>query len=98
MAEEHRHRLFHHKKEDEPPVEAAVYSETAYGSGPDSAYAETTEAVAYAEPEVDYKKEEKHHKHLEQLGELGAAAAGAYALVMIIIFFSILAIFFPFYI
>ncbi|KAI6706178.1 hypothetical protein NL676_009140 [Syzygium grande] len=35
---------------------------------------------AVPEPEVDYRKKEKHHKHLQQLGELGAVTAGAFAL------------------
>ena len=42
------------------------------------------------QPEVDYKKEEKHHKHLEHLGEVGAAAAGAYALVIIFLTSSLI--------
>lgn len=72
MAEEHhRHHLFHHKKEDEgAPVEAGVYSETAYAT-----------EVVQEPPREDYEKEEKQHKHREHAGELGAMAAGAYALV-----------------
>lgn len=66
MAEEHGHHLFHHKKEEETPVEAATYGEPTDGGG-------------YGE--IDHRKEEKHHKHHEHLGELGAAGAGTYALV-----------------
>lgn len=91
MAEEHHHHhLFHHKKEDETPVEAVAYTETATYGGPTNGgyggYSQVEAVVVETpvEPEVDYRKEEKHHKRHEHLGELGATAAGAYALVIII--------------
>lgn len=89
MAEEKKHHhLFHHQKEEEKPVEAVIYSETAYGADGPGQYYESTEAFGYATENKNddyekYEKEKKHHKHKEHLGEMGTAAAGAFALVSI---------------
>jgi len=63
--EKHQHGLFHHHKDEDKPSDY-----------PQSDYSATTTP----QPEIDYKKEEKHHKHLEQPSEAGVVAAGGYAL------------------
>ncbi|XP_073159318.1 abscisic stress-ripening protein 2-like [Henckelia pumila] len=80
MAEEKQHHhLFQHHKEEEKPVEAVIYSETAYGVDGAGQRYETTETAGYVATH-DYEKERKSHQRKEHLGELGTAAAGAYAL------------------
>ncbi|KAH9309977.1 hypothetical protein KI387_037888 [Taxus chinensis] len=69
MSEEHRHHLFHHKKEEV----------NAYPNN--STYVEQTTVDYGREEEYDKaRKDEKHHKHKEHTAELGTAAAGAFAL------------------
>ncbi|CAN6555602.1 unnamed protein product [Malus baccata var. baccata] len=64
--EKHHHGLFHHHKDEDKPSDY-----------PRSGYSEATTTL---EPEIDYKKEEKHHKDLEHLGEAGVVTVGAYGL------------------
>lgn len=78
MAEEKKHHLFHHKKEDtDVVVNPTTGAVDEYGYS-----AETVVTPTGADGEYErITKEEKHHKHKEHLGEMGAAAAGAFALV-----------------
>ncbi|CAL2266030.1 unnamed protein product [Prunus armeniaca] len=77
MSEERHHRgLFHHKKDEDKPIETSDFPQSGY---PDEGRPGGVGGYGFTathESEIDYKKEEKHHKRLEQLGEAGVAGGG----------------------